>query len=253
MESSSFYLTLPSNASMDVFPNNTSANYQIRLPRTLYLKNNYEVALAEIHYPHSWHTFRDTDNYYITFQSTGEDFTVLRVTKGFYNDIQELISQIHKELLQLTKIENQADLPVRFGYNKITRQVVLRVKSGFRVNLGWGLAEMFGFRPNVTYTKNKSSIVPADILHGFYSLFVYCNICEPQIVGDYYVPLLRAVKIEGEDGDHLIKVYNQLQYVPVNTSKFDVIEINIKDDQDQNVPFTSGKVICKLHFRQKAF
>ena len=49
-----------------------------------------------------------------------------------------------------------------------------------------------------------------------------------------------------------MKYYNQPLYVPVNTSTFDTIEINIKDDTGQNVSFKAGKVICKLHFRQKA-
>ena len=53
MESTSFYITLPSNASMDYYSKNTACCYQIRLPRTFYLKGKYEVALAEIQYPHT--------------------------------------------------------------------------------------------------------------------------------------------------------------------------------------------------------
>ena len=59
MESSSFYITLPSNASMDYYSNNTASAYQIRMPRTFYLKGKYEVALAEIQYPHTWATTRE--------------------------------------------------------------------------------------------------------------------------------------------------------------------------------------------------
>ena len=93
----------------------------------------------------------------------------------------------------------------------------------------------------------------ADLRHGFYTLYVYCSICEAQVVGDYYVPLLRTVAIEGEDGEHILKTYDDPHYVPVNTSKFDTIEIHIKNDVDEDVPFTSGKVLCKLHFRQKHY
>ena len=59
------------------------------------------------------------------------------------------------------------------------------------------------------------------------------------------MPLLSAVNITGKDGDAIMKCYG-LHYVPVNTSKFDTIEINIKDDTGQNVSFKTGKVICKL-------
>ena len=92
-----------------------------------------------------------------------------------------------------------------------------------------------------------------DVAYGFYTLFVYCNICEPQVVGDHYVQLLRSVSLEGKDGDIITKTFIEPHYVPVNTTKFDTIEINIKNDIDELVSFQSGKVICKLHFRQRAF
>lgn len=65
METRGFYVTLPSNANMDIYPNNTQASYQVRLPRTLYLKNSYEVALVEAQYPISWKTFANEDSYEI--------------------------------------------------------------------------------------------------------------------------------------------------------------------------------------------
>ena len=45
-----------------------------------------------------------------------------------------------------------------------------------------------------------------------------------------------------------MKYYGEPHYVPVNTSKFDTIEINIKDDTGRNVSFKAGKVICKAAF-----
>ena len=66
------------------------------------------------------------------------------------------------------------------------------------------------------------------------------------------MPLLRAVNITGKDGDVIMKSYGEPHYGPVNASKFDTIENNIKDDTGQKVSFKAGKVICKLHFRQKA-
>ena len=103
-----------------------------------------------------------------------------------------------------------------------------------------------------SYTKSSESLYYSDIKRGFYTLYAYCSIFEPQVVGDYYVPLLRAVNSTGKDGEVIMKYHNQPHYVPVNTSKFDTIEINIKDDTGPNVSFKAGKVICKLHFRQKA-
>ena len=43
-----FYVTLPSNASMDVYPNNKKSNYTTKFNTPIVLDGNYEVALANI-------------------------------------------------------------------------------------------------------------------------------------------------------------------------------------------------------------
>ena len=53
MEVTQFYLHLPSNSSLDKFPNNTLTEYRVGLPQTISLTGEWEVALTEIHYPHS--------------------------------------------------------------------------------------------------------------------------------------------------------------------------------------------------------
>ena len=80
---------------------------------------------------------------------------------------------------------------------------------------------------------------------------MYCSICEPQIVGDGYVPLLRTVFLSGKHGEMINNIFDSPHYVSVNTDIIDTIEINIKNDLNENVSFKTGKVICKLHFRQK--
>ncbi len=48
----SFFVTLPSNASMDTYPDNTQSNFAVQLSKTFpqNLQNKYEVGLAEISY-----------------------------------------------------------------------------------------------------------------------------------------------------------------------------------------------------------
>ena len=61
MEASAFYVTLPANARMDIYPDYTAANYRIHMPKPLCLKNEYEVALVEIQYSDTWMTFTKED------------------------------------------------------------------------------------------------------------------------------------------------------------------------------------------------
>ena len=44
----SFFLTLPSESSMNMFPNNTQCCFKVHLPRTIYIdKGEWEVALVQ--------------------------------------------------------------------------------------------------------------------------------------------------------------------------------------------------------------
>ena len=58
MEVTQFYLHLPSNSSLDKLPHNTLTEYRVSLPQTLNLTGEWEVALTEIHYPHSWNNIQ---------------------------------------------------------------------------------------------------------------------------------------------------------------------------------------------------
>ena len=54
METTQFYPQLPSDSRLDTFLDNTLAEYRVGLPQTITLEGEWEVALTEIHYPHSW-------------------------------------------------------------------------------------------------------------------------------------------------------------------------------------------------------
>ena len=97
MESTSFYITLPSNASMDYYSKNTVSCYQIRLPRTFYLKGKYEVALAEIQYSHTWETFTKEEDYRFNIR-IGERIILIIVSAGYYNDTEQLVTEINKRI-----------------------------------------------------------------------------------------------------------------------------------------------------------
>ena len=43
-----FYVTLPSNASMNIYPDNKKSNYTTQFNTPIRLDGNYEVALANI-------------------------------------------------------------------------------------------------------------------------------------------------------------------------------------------------------------
>ena len=82
-------------------------------------------------------------------------------------------------------------------------------------------------------------------------MYLYTDIVEPQLVGDSKVSLLKVIKCDGEFGENVsVNILNP-QYVPVTVKSFETIEIDIKDDTQENVPFEFGKLVVTLHFRQR--
>ena len=108
---------------------------------------------------------------------------------------------------------------------------------------------MLGFENSLveyTTTANRA----ADINQGFYALYVYSDLVQPQVVGDSLVPLLRAVPVKGKDGDYIHHNYVAPMYLPLQRNYFSTVEINIRDDTGQPVSFETGKVIVTVHIRR---
>ena len=58
MSGTHFYLTLPSNASLNEFPNNKMTSYRVKLPQSIDLEGVWEVGLYSISYPNTWYTLQ---------------------------------------------------------------------------------------------------------------------------------------------------------------------------------------------------
>ena len=85
---------------------------------------------------------------------------------------------------------------------------------------------------------------------GLHALYVYCNVLECVSVGDTMAPLLRIVAVKGSRGEMTYIQYDQPRYIPLQKKTFDSIEIDIRDDTGESIPFDSGKLIVTLHFRR---
>lgn len=53
-----FYVALPCNASLSVYPDNTISNYRTCLANPIHLRGRWEVGIVEFVYPRTWYTFK---------------------------------------------------------------------------------------------------------------------------------------------------------------------------------------------------
>lgn len=247
MEVTQFYLHLPSNSSLDKFPNNTLTEYQVGLPQTINLTGDWEVALTEIHYPHSWNNVQGNfqNRFFLRNQEFSTVWEAFIIPGGHYSSIESILAKM-KELIDNDK-RFQDD--VKFSYDTLSRKVTVHLQNNaelFFDDVGYVL----GFLPNKVISTTSTAKGEADLEHGLHNLYVYCDIIQPQYVGDALVPLLRIVPVEGKDGQRISKSFIRPQYIPVSRKQFESIEVNIKRDTGDSVPFEFGRVLLTLHFRQ---
>lgn len=63
--SSSFYVVVTSDASIDQYPENTPFSFKKQLPSQVHLSEDWEVAMAHIIYPHTWENIHSSQVSYL--------------------------------------------------------------------------------------------------------------------------------------------------------------------------------------------
>ena len=247
MEVVQFYLHLPSNASLDKFPNNTLTEYRVGLPQTVSLTGDWEVALTEIHYPHSWNNVQGNfeNRFYLRNQELDDMWEPLIVPQGHYSSVAGVITKIN----EVVSANNRFKDEVQLSLDTLNRKVTVHLRNKVEVYFS-DIGQMLGFLPKEVISKTSTAEREADLDHGFHNLYVYCDIIQPQYVGDALVPLLRILPVEGKDGERISRSFIRPQYLPVSRKQFESIEVNIKRDTGETVPFEFGRVLLTLHFRQ---
>lgn len=254
---SDFYVTLPSNSSMQYYKYNTLADFTTRLPNNVELTGDWEVGLVEIQYPHNWYNVpspKRNRTFTIRSRTAGdgadsepEGRYLFAISGGYYSNITDLLYEITYEA---NKAMLSTGNKIRLRYNNVTRKVeidsdrscTLVVPPHIRKMLGM---ELDSFDENYTKTTEVVDMDPVD------SLYVYCDVVEPRVVGDSRVSLLRIVPAEGLHGELVTRTYENVHYVRLQRKTFQTIEINIRDRTGNTVPFEQGTLNVTLHFRQR--
>lgn len=264
VEEDEFYLTLPSNSSMQYFPDNKTTNFVTQLPQQLKLDGQWEVALVEIQYPHSFYTVNDHENIiYYTLEHYGKKNSLektaslkkkTRIPAGNYDSINDVIHELNEN--------KELDFYTTFTYNVETNRVTVDFKDIknyiFKIcslKLSPKFSLQLGYEPQTNLFENRLARNPPNLLLGIpHQLFVYCDIVIPQLVGDVITPLLRVVPVNTSKyvyGSNKMVTYTAPHYIPVLKREFQNVEIDIRCDKGYATPFHFGTLCVKLHFRRR--
>jgi hypothetical protein len=242
---SDFFVTLPSNASSDVFPENKIHRYTTKLARPIDF-GKYKAALVEFKHPGSWMNITEACEIVVNFPQNAS--TIISLPPGKYVDIPLVIDGIHRELER----QNLGD-KFRFFWNPIILKTTLQIsEEGYQMSLTPTLRRILGFSDRLLVDPISVGEYRADIDEGMTSLFVYSPIIQSQLVGDVLAPLLRTVPLKAGLGTKNIShEFRHPRYLDLVEEVSDLITIDIRRDDGRSIPFLSGKVIATLHFIPK--
>lgn len=99
---------------MAYFPNNTVANFRVKLAETLVLPRQWEVALTELHYPHTWSTVRKGSQQTFMYNvGTNNETGILNDTN--FTSVSYLVKAMNASLTK------EAQTKIKFTYNRNSR------------------------------------------------------------------------------------------------------------------------------------
>ena len=263
-----FYITLPSNSSEKFYGKQPMHRFKTHIAKPFNIDvEDWEVGLAEIIYPHTWHNITDGRVKVMCLEYQKWVWKTTMVPSAYYSTPEELIGMLTSIVSAI--LDNQKK-NILFNYDAIERKFFVDIKSGYRVRFSAQLAIALGLgdceailrgheaREEVIndvrcyYSGNKiTGLFTADLNRGLHTFFIYSDIVAHQLVGDANVPLLRVIPVTGKNGDVVVQSFDNIHYAGLSRSTFQEIEIVITDDTGERVPFEKGRVIVKLHFRKE--
>ena len=260
-ENNSFYIVLPSDTSSREFIHtNKITKYQTRLPERLkFNSRQWEVSLTDFSYKHTWSNVTEgTFEVTKTNESTGVVTTYSPYVRiGRYESLHDLIDEIKKALTYHDVNEKTLKLGdlINFYYEELSDKCYAIIRDipnhKIKIKLNPNLSLLMGFEERIEISSGlHRGKFSTDLRRGFTSMYVYCDLVEPRLVGSVRAPLLRTVPITSVKNELKMNEFLNLQYNPVKAVDTDVITMDIRQDNGENVPFEGGKVNATLHFRR---
>jgi hypothetical protein len=129
--------------------------------------------------------------------------------------------------------------------------------QNMRIVLKQGMNYILGYRATELTKSGAVADFRADLKRGTTAMMIYCSLCEPTLVGDNQVPLLRIAHLTTveQHGAVVNQTFDPPIHIPVNRGggcMVNTIEIDIRTDSGESFPLSQdGKVLLTLHFRRQ--
>ena len=158
-------------------------------------------------------------------------------------------SSLCKKLNELSNKEKIGSY--EFSYDPKIERMKVKVPTSHEIHFDSIIQNVLGF--------SKSSSVEAgttvadarpNLVRGIHNLYIYTNIVEWSRVGNIEAPLLRTLPLSTVQKQIINREFINRVYVPINRNIIDRIDISIRDDAGDVIPFDrSGITVLTLEIR----
>ena len=189
----SFTIELVSNASSQLFPNNTLSSFTIFMPEQVNLDGQWEVAISEISYPSMYQNVTE-GNFMFYNEKFSKTTEAYYLEPGLYSPITDIVKAMNT-LIQ--ERNNHRDTCITIKVSRVTQKVnvYVAIEESNLVIFSTDLGHIFGGavrNDSGILMRGKEPHEPTfayDIVR-IHSLMIYTDIVEYNIVGDTKAPLL---------------------------------------------------------------
>ena len=259
----SFTIELVSNASSQLFPNNTLSSITNFLPEQVKLDGQWEKAISEVSYPSMYQ--KVTEGKFMFYdEKLSKTTEAYYLEPGLYSSITDNVEAMNT-LLQ--ERNNHRDTCITIKVSRVTQnvKVYLANEESSLAIFSTDLGHIFGGdvrNDSGILMRGKKTEEPSfayDFVR-IHSLMIYTDIVEYNIVGDTKAPLLRSFpfisKLKSGDtittGQHMnYQTFSNLQFRRLLKNSFHSIHIDLRDTCGEKISFVSvGITRLVLAFRK---
>ena len=249
----SFTAELVSNASAQLFPDNTHSSFTNFSPEQLNLDGQWEVAISEVSYPSMYQNV--TEGKFMFFhKKLSKSFEFYYLEPGLYPSITDIVEAMN---VLIQERHNQSENCIKVEVSRKTQKVEI-----FLANEGSGLVffstdlgHLFGSNVGNEFEvmlRGKGPHKPefAYYIVRIHFLMIYTDLIEYNIVGDTKIPLLRCFRFISKlkSGDIITtgqymnyQTFSNLQFRPLLKNSFHSIRIDVRDMSGEKIPFASER------------
>ena len=247
----SFTIELVSNASSQLFPNNTLSSFTVFLPEQVTLDGQWEVAISEFSYPSMYQNI--TEGLYTFYvEKLSKTTEAYYLEPGLYSSISDIVEAMNT-LIQ--ERNNHRDTCISIKVSRVTQKVKVYLpneESSLAIFIT-DLRHLFGgdVRNDLAILmRGKSALEPTfayDIVR-IHSLMIFTDIVECNTVGDTKAPLLRCFPFisKVKSGNIIItgqymnyQTFSSLQFRRLMKNFFHSTHIDLRDTSGEKIPFAS--------------